>query len=385
MAAGRPISARSSSTTAARTSWAPASRSLRDGARAQIGEPTELVVVDNASGDESCDRRRGGRAATPELLEMPENLGFPTAVSRGIHASTGDWVLLINNDVEVEPRRRGATAGRRPLAARDIGSVAAQMRFADDAGTINSAGIGVDRLGIAFDRLLGQPLAASETEPVEVFGACGGAALYRRAMLDEIGGFDESLFFALDDADVAWRAQMRGWRCLYAPARGRASPPRRDHRARLQPQVLPRGPQPGAHAGEERRHRAAAPARGPPWSATTSPTWPSPRSPTGRSRRCAAALKGLREWRSYRRAGAAAPPLELAPVKGFRAALLRRSRMARQLAAHRPARERVAPSRAELPSTQLSRPSGLVPSAHGFLATPKGGFLIFQSPRSARA
>ena len=51
-----------------------------------------------------------------------------------------------------------------------------------------------------------------------MFGACGGAALYRREMLDEIGGFDPSFFFALDDADVAWRAQMRGWRCLYVPA-----------------------------------------------------------------------------------------------------------------------------------------------------------------------
>ncbi len=52
----------------------------------------------------------------------------------------------------------------------------------------------------------------------EVFGACGGGGLMRRAMLDDIGGFDDSFFLYLDDADVAWRGQMRGWRCLYAPA-----------------------------------------------------------------------------------------------------------------------------------------------------------------------
>src|SRR5438270_518806 len=58
---------------------------------------------------------------------------------------------------------------------------------------------------------------SGEDEPVEVFGPCGAAALYRRALLDELGGFDERFAFGLEDADVAWRARMRGWRCLYAP------------------------------------------------------------------------------------------------------------------------------------------------------------------------
>ena len=115
--------------------------------------------------------------------------------------------------VQPDVVRHMLAAGR---SAADIGSVAAQMRFANGAGTINSAGIGVDRLGIAYDRLLGQPASASESDPLPVFGACGGAALYRRTMLDQIGGFDSSFFFALDDADVA-AAQMRGWRCLYEP------------------------------------------------------------------------------------------------------------------------------------------------------------------------
>jgi len=169
----------------------------------RTGEEWELIVVDNASGDESCDLVRR-EVPNAKLLEMPDNLGFPTAVSKGTQASTGTWVLLINNDVKVEPD----AVAHMLAAARSgprVGSVAAQMRFANDPETINSAGIGVDRLGIAFDRLLGEPVAASETQPTEVFGACGGAALYRREMLDEIGGFDESFFFALDDADVSWR------------------------------------------------------------------------------------------------------------------------------------------------------------------------------------
>jgi GT2 family glycosyltransferase len=64
---------------------------------------------------------------------------------------------------------------------------------------------------------MGRPVAESEDAHVEVFGACGAAALYRRTMLEELGGFDEEFRFGLEDADVAWRAQMRGWRCLYAP------------------------------------------------------------------------------------------------------------------------------------------------------------------------
>ena len=58
----------------------------------------------------------------------------------------------------------------------------------------------------------------AEAAPVEIFGPCAGAALYRRAMLDEIGLFDESFFAYLEDVDLAWRGRAAGWRCLYAPA-----------------------------------------------------------------------------------------------------------------------------------------------------------------------
>ena len=289
----------------------------------ETGEETEIVVVDNASGDESCDlvRRVVPRA---QLLEMPENLGFPTAVSRGIQASTGTWVLLINNDVKVEPDavvHMLAAARSRPW----IGSVAAQMRFANDPGTINSAGIGVDRLGIAFDRLLGEPLAASETEPTEVFGACGGAALYRREMLDEIGGFDESYFFALDDADVSWRAQMKGWSCVYAPAAvvmhhhgatiGHGSSLKYFHVGLNRVRTLAKN----ADSGQLLRHGPAMIGYDVAYVAYAALTDRTLAPLRGR-------LKGMREWRSYRRAGAPTRgPVELAPTRGLRAALGRRS------------------------------------------------------------
>jgi GT2 family glycosyltransferase len=291
-------------------------------ALAALGEPTEVVVVDNGSGDGSADAIR---AAAPEavLVELERNAGFPTGASEGIRHSSGEWVMLVNNDVIVEPeapRAMLAAAGSRG----DVGSVAAQMRFPDDAGTINSAGIGVDRLGIAFDRLLGEPPSASETAPVEVFGACGGAALHRRRMLDDVGGMDETYFFALDDADLSWRAQMRGWRCIYAPAAvvhhhhgattAHGSDLKYFHVGLNRVRTLAKN----ADRGLLLRYGVAMLAYDLAYVAYVALSDRTLAPLRGR-------LRGLREWRRYRRAGAGRRPVELAPTRGVRAALRRRS------------------------------------------------------------
>jgi len=181
----------------------------------EIGGSTELILILNgASSDE--------RFSSEELLEgvdvvyEPENIGFAAAVGKGVRRARSEWVALLNDDATVE-RQAFARMLAAGASAADVGSVAAQMRFSDRPQIINSAGIEVDRLGVAHDRLLGEPVSASETETIEVFGASGGAALYRRAMLDDIGGFDESFFAYLEDVDVAWRARMQGWRSLYVP------------------------------------------------------------------------------------------------------------------------------------------------------------------------
>ena len=183
-------------------------------ALAAVDGPAEIVVVDNGSRDGTQATVRNG---FPEvrLIELGENRGFAAGVNEGVRGSTGDWLLLLNNDTRIAP-----DAAVELLAAAErsetIGSLAAQLRFAR-SGMINSAGFGVDRLGVAFDRHLGEDPETAEASVTEVFGACAGAALMRRAMLEDVGGFDESLFMYLDDVDLAWRAQMRGWRCLYVP------------------------------------------------------------------------------------------------------------------------------------------------------------------------
>lgn len=292
---------------------------------------TEIVVVDNGSGDGSSEAIRTAEPGAT-VIALPENRGFPSGASEGIRNSSGEWIALINNDVIVEPDalvQMLADGERAP----DVGSVAAQMRFAGDPDVINSAGIGVDRLGIAHDRLLGQPVSAGEDQPVEVFGACGGAALHRRRMLDEVGGMDESYFFALDDVDLAWRARMAGWRCLYAPAavvlhhhgattahgsdvkyfhvglnRVRTLAKNADGRALRRYGLLAVGFDVAYIVYVAIADRTLAPLRG--------------------------RLRGLREWRSYRRAGQRLRrPVELEPVLGLRAALRRRSSWARHSAA----------------------------------------------------
>ena len=175
----------------------------------------EIVVVDDGSGDDSCEMVRREFPGV-RLVSIAENRGYPGAVNTGVAAARGHWILTLNNDTFVE---RSVFDELLAVARADpaIGSVAAQQRFASDPSTIYSAGMTVDRRGQASDRLMGRPISESESEPVEVFGACGAAALYDRRMLDELGGFDERFAFGLEDADVSWRARMRGRRCLYAP------------------------------------------------------------------------------------------------------------------------------------------------------------------------
>jgi GT2 family glycosyltransferase/glycosyltransferase involved in cell wall biosynthesis len=181
-----------------------------------VEDDTEMIVVDNGSADGSAELVRE-RFPDVKVIALDRNEGFAGGVSRGIAAARGDWIAVFNNDTTVEPDAVAVMLDAARLDAR-VGAVAAQMRFADQRDVLNSAGLELDRLGIAADRLVGTRVAAeADRGPYEVFGATGGAALLRREMLDQVGGFDESYFAFFEDADLAWRAHSHGWRALYAP------------------------------------------------------------------------------------------------------------------------------------------------------------------------
>jgi GT2 family glycosyltransferase len=192
---------------------AAALRSI-EAAFAHAGIDGAIVVVDNGSTDDSEAVVAQGFPAV-RWVQTGGNRGFPAAVNEGLRRTSGEWVLLLNNDATIEPDALQRIF-ERPLPA-DVGTVALQMRFRAWPKIVNSAGIGVDVLGVAYDRHLGTPAGGPASRPAEVFGACGGGALYRRAMLAEIGWFDGRYFLYLDDADVAWRARMAGWRAIYVP------------------------------------------------------------------------------------------------------------------------------------------------------------------------
>lgn len=175
----------------------------------------EVIVADNASVDESRALLRE-RYPWVKLVELPENRGFTGACNAGIRASTGGFVALLNNDTEVDPEWAAAVVNafrRHP----ECGIVASKMLLFDRRDCIHTAGDYFTLDGRAGNRGVWQQDDERFSREVYVFSACGGSSVYRRAMLDEIGLLDEDFFFSLEDVDLAWRAQLRGWRCLYTP------------------------------------------------------------------------------------------------------------------------------------------------------------------------
>lgn len=181
----------------------------------QTVQPLEVIVVDNGSSDESGEWVRRSFPHV-RLIENTQNLGFATANNQGFRAARGEYVATLNNDAWATPNWL-AELLRAMQSDSSVGMCASKMLFADRPSLINSTGINLDWAGIAWDRRGGEVDDGRESEPVEVFGPCAGAALYRRAMLEELGGFDEDFFAYLEDVDLAWRARLAGWRCLYVP------------------------------------------------------------------------------------------------------------------------------------------------------------------------
>jgi len=187
---------------------------------AAIAEQTwrdfQVIVVDNGSTDGSVEWLKEN-CPSVEVIVNQDNRGFAAAVNQAVQASSGPYVATLNNDAEPEPGWLEALVQAIECDER-VGMCSSKMLFADRPEMINSTGICVDRVGIVWDRRIGELDTNDEQEPVQVFGACGGAALYRRAMLDQVGGFDQDFFAYLEDVDLAWRARLAGWRGLYVPA-----------------------------------------------------------------------------------------------------------------------------------------------------------------------
>jgi GT2 family glycosyltransferase len=181
----------------------------------QLPLDAEVIVVDNGSTDGTPV---WARAHHPQLrlIELAENLGFAGGVNVGLRAARGELLLLLNDDAFVEPGFVAAlleVMTQRP----EFGAASGVLLFAHRPEIVASAGIRMRRDWLALDLWAGQRVAELPTEPQPIMGASGGAALYRRALLEDIGLMEPSFFNYLEDVDLAWRALLRGWRSVIVP------------------------------------------------------------------------------------------------------------------------------------------------------------------------
>lgn len=178
------------------------------------GEPADIIVVDNGSVDGS---REVVEQKFPEVrcIAWKENRGFCEAVNAGIRESKTPYVILLNNDTEVE---KGFVRALEHALDGDDGlfSGAAQMRNLHHRELIDDAGDYYCALGWAFARGKDRP-ADSYQKTCEIFAACGGACIYRKEILDRIGCLDENHFAYLEDVDLGYRAKIHGYRNYYVP------------------------------------------------------------------------------------------------------------------------------------------------------------------------
>ena len=174
-----------------------------------------VLIVDNGSTDGSQAWIAENYPAV-RVLPLDKNYGFCVAVNRGIRAADTPYVILLNNDTEAEPEFVEALLAAVRRSERIFSCQAKMMDFAN-RGLMDDAGDFYCALGWGFARGKGQPEQKYDRE-AEIFAACAGAAIYRRAVFDEIGLFDEKHFAYLEDIDLGYRAKRYGYVNRFAPA-----------------------------------------------------------------------------------------------------------------------------------------------------------------------
>ena len=173
----------------------------------------EIIVSDNGSTDGSIDFLRERFSSSIRLLENGRNLGFGTAVNRGLEEASGEYLIFLNNDLVLESASIGKLVEL--LESNDeIGAAVPKILYYEKRNTFNSFGVGIHFTGIAcpdkIDQIDDQELNRTET-------ACGGIFMFPRKVYETVGGFDEDLFLYHEDHDLSWRIRLAGWKIMATP------------------------------------------------------------------------------------------------------------------------------------------------------------------------
>jgi GT2 family glycosyltransferase len=172
----------------------------------------EIIVVDNGSTDGSPERIESEFLDVQVICALA-NLGFGGGNNLGAHYAKGEYLAFLNQDTRVEPGWLNALIA----ALQDdpsVGMVTSKILLMDDPSRINTCGNDIHISGLTLCRGMGHP--ATEFESLEEVDAVSGAAFaMRRALFEELGGFDEDFFLYLEDTDLSLRARLAGWHIFY--------------------------------------------------------------------------------------------------------------------------------------------------------------------------
>lgn len=180
----------------------------------------EVVIVDNYSLDESkCELQRFLKespiASTVRLIPLDRNFGFAGGNMQGLnYVNNSEYIALLNNDTE--PERHWLEHLVNAMDSEPVVGICASKLIVYGTDVIDSAGVAFSAFLKAYNRGEGEKTSLLNKKEY-VFGACAGAALYRRKMIDEVGFLDEDFFLIHEDVDLNLRAQLYGWKVLYVP------------------------------------------------------------------------------------------------------------------------------------------------------------------------
>jgi GT2 family glycosyltransferase len=191
-------------------------RRCLDALAAQTAKSFEVVVVDNGSTDGSLEAL-GQLPANFRVIATGRNLGFAAANNLALRESRSEWVVLINPDAFSEPawlEQLLDAAARHP----EFDCFASRTVLADQPDKLDGAGDVYHVSGLFWRRGHGADARTCCLDEEEVFCASAAAAMYRRLVLEQVGGFDEDYFCYAEDIDLGFRLRLAGFRCLYLPS-----------------------------------------------------------------------------------------------------------------------------------------------------------------------